>query len=218
MNRLAFETATDHCSVALQSNCETICREQYAPRAHAELVIPWTRELMAEAGIGWADIDSLAVSRGPGGFTSLRIGLSVVQGLALAQDLPVHAVSTLDVLVRAADPDCRQSHILALLDARMGEVYSAWFERREGRLQRIGPERVQSPDSLQAPGSGPWQAVGSGMAVYGEMVARVLGDGLAGSQPAAWPNARAVLALTRHTDPVPAWELEPSYVRDRVTG
>ncbi len=217
MNRLAVETATDFCSVALEVNGEVHVREEHAPRRHAELLVPWMRELLADGGIGFPDLDGVAVSRGPGGFTSLRIGLGVVQGVALAHELPVSPVSTLATLARSADPEGRARHVLAILDARMSEVYSAWFQAAAGGHELIGEEQVGSPSALVAPHPGPWLAAGSGMAVYGERIEQALGAALSHRRPDAWPDARSLLALADGVEPVAAWQLEPTYVRDRVT-
>ena len=82
MNLLAIETSTETCSVALAINGEVLEYYQHAPRQHAELLLPWVEQLFAEAGIGFGSLDAIAFSRGPGSFTSLRIGIGVVQGLA----------------------------------------------------------------------------------------------------------------------------------------
>ena len=218
MIRLGLETATDFCSVALDVDGEISVREQLAPRRHAELLIPWVRELLAERGIGFADLDALAVSRGPGGFTSLRIGLGVAQGIALANDLPIHPVSTLAVLARAADPDCQADHVLAMLDARMSEVYAGWFERRGDRHELVMPEIVIAPDRLEPPGDGPWLIAGSGWFAYDEILAQRLSGRVREARPDIWPDARSVLALAGEAEAVTAWRLEPRYVRDEVTG
>jgi tRNA threonylcarbamoyladenosine biosynthesis protein TsaB len=217
MNRLAVETATDFCSVALEMDGEVRVREKHAPRGHAELLVPWMRELLAEGGIGFSDLDGVAVSRGPGGFTSLRIGLGVVQGVALAHELPVYPVSALAALARAANPQAEAEHVLAILDARMSEVYSAWFRTVPGGYELIGEEQVDSPSALVAPHAGPWLAAGSGMAVYGEQIEQAVGDVLSVRCPNIWPDARSVLLLAETVEPVNAWQLEPTYVRDRVT-
>ncbi|QOC21890.1 tRNA (adenosine(37)-N6)-threonylcarbamoyltransferase complex dimerization subunit type 1 TsaB [Wenzhouxiangella sp. AB-CW3] len=218
MNLLAVESATDYCSVALQISDEVNSRQAHAPRRHAELLLPWVRDLLADAGLSHADLDGLVVSRGPGGFTSLRIGMGVVQGLALAHGLPIYPVSTLSATARAADPDLSAEFIAVLLDARMKEVYSAFYQRVDGRHERIGPEQVGPPARLTAPHDGPWLAAGSGLAVYPDEVERALGTQLGTRLPEVWPDARALLHLAAGVTPVPAWSLEPVYVRDRVTG
>jgi tRNA threonylcarbamoyladenosine biosynthesis protein TsaB len=217
MIRLGLETATDFCSVALDVDGQVTVREELAPRRHAELLIPWIRELLAEGGVGFGDLDALAVSRGPGGFTSLRIGLGVAQGIALAHGLPIHAVSTLAALARAADPEGRAEHVLAMLDARMSEVYAGFFESREGVHHPIGAEVVVPPAKLELPHDGPWLAAGSGLASYGTELEGVVAGRVSSRHPDIWPDARSVLALADTVDPVPAWELEPRYVRDDVT-
>ena len=94
MKLLAIETATETVSVALELNGEVHERYLHAPRQHAELLLPWVEELLAEAGVGFSVLDAIAFSRGPGSFTSLRIGIGVVQGLAWASDCPVIPVSS----------------------------------------------------------------------------------------------------------------------------
>jgi len=216
MIRLAVEAATDFCSVALAVDGDVCVREDLAPRRHAELLVPWIRELLAECGIGFSDLDALAVSRGPGGFTSLRIGLGVVQGIGLAHDLPIHAVSTLAALAHCADPGGHSSHVLALLDARMSEVYAACFETRDGARRLVGSESVGSPGLLTLPHDGPWLVAGSGLVSYAGELERVLAGKVSARRPEVWPNARSVLALADTVEPVPAWDLEPKYVRDDV--
>lgn len=218
MNILAIETATDFCSVALDAGGEIRVREQLAPRRHAELVVPWINELLAEAGLGWSGIDAFAVSRGPGGFTSLRIGLSLVQGMALVRDRPVHPVGTLEVLAAAAWSGEGEENVLALLDARMGEVYSGWYHCSSTGIVAVDRERVQPPGALSVPEPAAWIAAGSGLAAWPDEIASATGIDPAAGRPDVWPDARSLLGLAAGVEPVDAWRLEPIYVRDQVTG
>lgn len=221
MKRLAIETSTECCSVALQIGAEVIQRKNIEARSHAHLILPWSQALLAEAGLGFRDLDGLAVSRGPGGFTSLRIGLGIVQGLALARDLPVHPVSSLLTLAESADPDQRHSQLLALLDARMGQIYAAWYERRDGRRERLGPELLVDPDQLECPHPGPWLAVGPGASAFRDDLVAQLGDAVQMHSPTAdtiWPDARALLRLADTEPAVPGHRISPTYLRDQVTG
>ncbi len=221
MIRLAIESSTECCSVALGVDGEVRERQAVEPRAHAQRILPWARELLDEAEIGFANLDGLVVSRGPGGFTSLRIGLGIVQGLALAHDLPVHPVSSLDALAQAADPDRRITHLLALLDARMGEAYAAWFSVKDDQHVRIGDEVLLPPGQLQCPSPGTWQAVGPGTASFHEILEVTLGSSVefpSDDAPVIWPTARALLALADTTTAVPGHQITPTYLRDQVTG
>lgn len=204
------------CSVALGVDGAVLARRELTPRGHASRVVPWIGQLLAEAGLGYADLDRLAVGRGPGGFTSLRIGLGIIQGIALAHDLPVAPVSSLAALAHAAVPG--DGPILALIDARMGEVYAGWFDKHSAGLRELAPELVQDPRAIGLKGArGGWRLAGSGLAVAGEALRGRLGDAVVAWQPDAWPLAESVLALAADVEAVPAWRVEPNYLRDRVT-
>lgn len=104
MKLLAFETATEACSVALYLDGEIIERHEVAPRLHAEYALPWAEALLAEAGITRSQLDVIALSRGPGAFTGVRLAIAIAQGIALALDRPVVAVSTLQVIAASLPP------------------------------------------------------------------------------------------------------------------
>jgi tRNA threonylcarbamoyladenosine biosynthesis protein TsaB len=217
VNRLSIETATAACSVALTVDGRRSVRREFGSRVHARVLLPWVRELLAEAGIGYSALDDIAVDRGPGGFTSLRLGLGVAQGIALAHDLPVRPVSSLAALALAG---CRESdaRVLAVLDARMGEVYAGWFEIRHGLPVAAAQEWLGAPGELPLHFKPPFRAVGSGFAVHGGQLLRRLGIGSDAVEAGAEPTAEAVCTLAEAVAPVAAHELEPVYLRDRVTG
>ena len=102
MKLLAFETATEACSVALYLDGEVHERFDIAPRRHAELSLPWADALLAETGLARSQLDAIAVGRGPGAFTGVRLAIALAQGIALALDRPVVPVSTLAVLAAGA--------------------------------------------------------------------------------------------------------------------
>ncbi len=132
---LSIESATDRLSIALhEGEREILERDAEGERRHASTLMPLVAGALAEAGWSLASLDALALSIGPGSFTSLRIGLATAKGLALGRSLAAVGVSTLEVIAAAgaeAAPD--GSAVLALLDARRGEWYAgAW--RREALL------------------------------------------------------------------------------------
>ncbi len=215
---LAIESSTECCSVALRVGDDVLERSVIEPRAHARLILPWAEELLGEAGIRWSGLDGLVVSRGPGGFTSLRIGLGIVQGIALAHDLPVRPVSSLATLAASADPDYKAERLLALLDARMGEVYAAWYHSVSGQHKRIGEEQLLAPNRLVAPDLESWLAAGPGAAAYSQQITEALGQQITISEQRPWPQAAALLHLADSVAPVPGHQLTPIYLRDHVTG
>ncbi|MHB1991178.1 tRNA (adenosine(37)-N6)-threonylcarbamoyltransferase complex dimerization subunit type 1 TsaB [Metallibacterium scheffleri] len=217
---LALETATDQCSAALYRDGTVYARSLHAPRRHAELLLPLLDQLLAEAGVARSAIDAIAFGRGPGSFTGVRLALSVAQGLAFALDRPVLPVSTLAALALDAP---REAHdILAVLDARMGEVYVGAFRRvGDTALQTLGEETVGPAAALRVPAAGAWFGIGSGWGVYAEALRVRLGDaGLSGVDAAAQPQAASVARLAAPLfaagGGLPAAQALPVYLRDKV--
>lgn len=219
MRLLAIETSTEACSVAVMVDGAVRERFEIAPRRHAELVLPWAEALLAEAGVHRSGLDAIAVSRGPGAFTGVRLGISIAQGIALALDRPLVPVSTLAVLaVGGARED--GPPVLAAIDARMGEVYAAAFARDGAGLRAMSAEAVLPPDALEPPHPGPWAGVGTGFAAADGVLARRLGDRLASVDAAALPRAGdlarlAAVAMAAGGAVAPE-RVEPAYLRDNV--
>lgn len=216
MKLLAIETSTEACSVAVYVDGDVRERHELAPRRHTQLVLPWADELLAEAGLRKSQLDAIAVGRGPGAFTGVRLAIAIVQGLALALDRPVLPVSTLAVLAMQGPGD----DILAAIDARMGEVYLGTFRREaDGLVAATGDEVIVSPAQAILPAGGV-HGVGTGFgAEQGALVAR-LGGSLRGFDAAALPHAAdlarlAARAFTRG-EAIAADALEPAYLRDKV--
>ena len=134
---LLIETSTALCSTALaEDGVITAYRESSAPKAHASLTAVFVQEMLAERGITLADCDAVCVSKGPGSYTGLRVGVSTAKGLCFGADKPLLAVGTLDTLVAQAVTSLREAsatwqsdplHIIPMIDARRMEVYSAVF-------------------------------------------------------------------------------------------
>jgi tRNA threonylcarbamoyladenosine biosynthesis protein TsaB len=220
MNLLAIETSTEACSVALIHGEELLARSEIAPRRHTELVLPMADALLAEAGIGRHALDVIAVGRGPGAFTGVRLGVSLAQGMALALDLPVVTISSLAALALEA-PEEEDSAILAVIDARMGEIYVASYRRDDdGALIALDEERVCTADTLQLPDAAAWQVVGSGWATYGTILSQRLTGTLHSADGMRYPQASHVAELAARefrAGHAQAPELAlPVYLRDKV--
>ncbi|MBS0569940.1 MAG: tRNA (adenosine(37)-N6)-threonylcarbamoyltransferase complex dimerization subunit type 1 TsaB [Proteobacteria bacterium] len=219
MKLLAIETATEACSAALSIDGRIIERSEIAPRRHAELILPMIESLLAEAGISRVQLDGVAVGRGPGAFTGVRLAIAVAQGLALALDIPVVPVSSLAALAQDA-PDAGAS-ILAVIDARMGEVYAGAFRRiSDGLVEAIGEESVGQTNSLTLPQDPRWCVVGTGWDAYRDALAARLPAPPAFADSARYPQASAVarLALRQFAAGlgVPPEQALPVYLRDKV--
>lgn len=218
MNLLAIETATETCSVALAINGEVLEHYRHAPRQHAELLLPWVEQLLADAGIGFSSLDAVAFSRGPGSFTSLRIGIGVVQGLAWASDRPVIPVSSLAATAQTAFSEGINSALVAL-DARMNEVFTGTFEANNGGIMTlVGEEKVCSPQDVQLPVNSETHGIGIGFDRYEAL--KELSGQLAGTHVDIWPKASSVLTLAQawllSNEALPAEQAQPVYLRDNV--
>ena len=146
-NIILIETSTALCSVALAENGKiTAYRESSAPKAHASLTAVFIQEMLEERGLTLAECDAICVSKGPGSYTGLRVGVSTAKGLCFGAKKPLLAVGTLDTLVaqaleiagQAGNDDCTSTvipdligdprFIIPMIDARRMEVYAAVFE------------------------------------------------------------------------------------------
>lgn len=217
---LAVETSTEACSVALWVDGRMLERYEIAPRRHTELVLPWAGELLAEAGIARSQLDAIAVARGPGAFTGVRLAVALVQGMALALDRPVLPISTLAALAFQALPSAAGQPILAAIDARMGELYLGLFRADpERQLAALAEEWMATPARCTVT-SDRVVGIGTGFAAAGQALVAALGERLLRFDAAGLPRASSVLQLA-----VPAYErgeaiaadvLEPAYLRDNV--
>lgn len=229
MNILALETATEACSAALWLHSDNHCLERYqlAPRAHNLLILPMLDSLLAEAGLGFAQLDAIAYGCGPGSFTGVRMAVGVVQGLAFAADLPVIPVSTLAAMAWQSYLETGQNVAYPCIDARMGEVYWAAYhcEDTQSPLNILVDEQVVPATSVNLPGAHHgldlrgW-GIGSGYATYGHILSERLGFRLLGQMPDRFPEAGCVARLAaRIHNPdklLPSEQAMPVYLRHDV--
>lgn len=214
MKFLAFETATDVCSIALEMDDGILSEEFEAAQIHSKVLLPTAKAMLQKAGLDFAGLDGLVVGTGPGGFTSLRIGLASIQGLALAHDLPIYPVSS---LLNVASAVSGFDWVWAIMDARMGEVYTQLFEAGpEGRYRAYGDARVTHPASLELPiASGRLAVVGHGLSAYEDVFGELLARSDVTYDADVMPSA--VRALRLRGVAIRPWELSADYIRDQVT-
>lgn len=218
---LAIETSAESCSVALGGSNGVEQLFEHAPMRHAERLLPMIESLLGESGLRLSELDAIAFGRGPGSFTSLRIGIGVVQGLAWGAQLPVVPVSSLAAAAQAATESGKLSGaIVVALDARMNEVY--WSEFRlaaSGCVEPAGDEHVSSADHLLARlQHDDWHAVGNGFERFPQLADAAIRARSVHAD--TWPSARAVcrLAMENWSEQrgLPAAKAQPVYLRNDV--
>ena len=132
---LSLETATTNCSVALSNNGKTIAIKEDNDKgySHAERLHVYIDAVLKEAGVNAKDLDAIAVSKGPGSYTGLRIGVSAAKGLSYALEKPLISIPTLEALSQQVKND--DGVIVSMLDARRMEVYSAIYDYNNNEIR-----------------------------------------------------------------------------------
>lgn len=137
---LNIETSTKNCSVALSKNGETVLCKEIAEQgySHAEKLHVFIEEILKENQIAFSELKAIAVSKGPGSYTGLRIGVSAAKGLCYALNIPLISVDTVALLARQISVE--NGLIIPMIDARRMEVYSAVFDSRYSKIREVQAE------------------------------------------------------------------------------
>lgn len=219
MNLLALDTSTDTLSIAVQkggngSGAGLLERSAPGGAQSSTTLIPLIRELMGELGLSFDELDLIAFGRGPGSFTGLRTACSVAQGLAFGArkglGVPVLPVDSLLAVAEQARMEHGVDKVLAVLDARMDEVYAAAYRWDGGQWSSAGDYQLLAPQHvIVEPG---FTVAGNAQAAYGERLAP-------DAHVRALPTAGAMLRLAPQlaaSGTVSAKEALPLYIRDKV--
>jgi len=216
---LNIETATTVCSVALSDNEKLVAvREVNAGYTHAENITVFIDEVLKEAGLGPSDLDAVAVSRGPGSYTGLRIGVSAAKGLCYALDIPLIAVDTLAAMAQGMK-SAKDVLLCPMIDARRMEVYCAVYD---------GSGREREPVSAKIIDESSF----AGILEKNRVI--FFGDGAAKCKAVLGKNSHAVFVddihpSSKHMIPL-AWEkfsekefadlayFEPFYLKEFIAG
>jgi tRNA threonylcarbamoyladenosine biosynthesis protein TsaB len=213
---LAMETSGDICSVALWREAVIDEREMPAGQRQSGLLLDIVHDLLNACGEKLRNIDGIAFGSGPGSFTGLRIACGVTQGLAMGVDKPVVGIGTLLALAEASGAQ----RVVCCVDARMGEVYQAAYERNGAAWTEVQAAGVYGPAVVpHLPGAG-WHGCGNGFAVYRDLLQERYGAQLSSIDEAAHARAREVAILAAPVfgrgGGVCAEQAAPIYVRDKV--
>ena len=218
---LALDTATEACSVALLHQGNITFEDELSPRTHTQRILPMVDGLSKNAHLSLKEVDYLAFGRGPGSFTGVRVGVGVAQGLALGAELKVVPISNLTTMAEQAYQELGATEVIALIDARMNEVYFSQLVRTEnGWIEKV-KERVCSPEGALVQfqlDTDKITVVGTGWAAYPQFSEQNLP--LAISE-ITLPSAKYMLALAEQEiakgNVKSVDEIEPVYLRNEVT-
>ncbi len=212
---LAIETSSELASVALLIDDQVLWRESSGVQTHSVSILPMVQSVLSQAGITLAQCDAIGFGAGPGSFTGVRTACGVVQGLAFGTGLPVVQVMTLEAMAQACREMTGAADMLAILDARMGEVYWAQYRYTDG-WQTVVPPTLSAPSAVLPVGA--VVACGNGLSAYAaafdsQVLALEIVQGV-------MPHARQVVQLAAqafasgHT--VAAGDAQPFYLRNKV--
>jgi tRNA threonylcarbamoyladenosine biosynthesis protein TsaB len=215
---LAFDTATEHLSIAVAAQGRVWTHEAAGGAQASAILIPAILALLARADLRLSDLDAVAFGRGPGAFTGLRTACAVAQGLAYGAGKPVLPIDTLLAVAEDARGAADSLDVWVAMDARMDEVYAAHYRFEAGDWAVLDAPMLTTPDALNAR----WQTqpprcvAGSALAAFGDRLAA--GD--ARRVPDALPRAAAMLPLARalwaRGGAVASAHALPLYLRDKV--
>ena len=219
MQILAIDTSTEYLSLALWLDGRVLVRDVHAGQSHSQQILPTLRELLDEAKLDLDALDGIAFGAGPGSFTGLRIACGVTQGLAFGAGLPVVEVSTLQALAQQSGAN----KVIACLDARMGEIYYAAYEKKDNAWLECSAPALFKPEQAPTLQGNDWMGVGTGWLAYPEVLNQVYRDNLLelpkpehSSHPTATAIAEIALPVFKSGQAKAAHEVAPIYIRNKV--
>lgn len=212
MNLLAFDTSTDTLFIALQRGTALWQHQAVGGANSSATLLPSIQHGLQALGLQFTDLDAIVFGRGPGSFTGLRTACAIAQGLALGVSKPLLPVDTLLAVAEEAREQHGLTEVMAVLDARMSEVYHAGYRWAEGLWHATHALGLCAPEALQVPEG--LSVVGNAQAAYAERLAPQ-----AAHLPAL-PTATALLRLAPRLMAdghlVDASYALPLYIRDKV--
>jgi len=214
---LCLETASTNCSVALGVNGDVISvKEDFSSSfSHAERLHIFIRDILAENNLELSGLDAIAISKGPGSYTGLRIGVSAAKGLCYSLNLPLISVSTLTSIAHQVTDN---GFIVPMLDARRMEVYTAVFDENKNQIEKTTAKILEPTSYLDQLEKGKTIFIGSGVAKFTEICTHSNAVFI----PEKLPSAREMVHLANAKYQTGDFEdvayFEPYYLKDFMAG
>jgi tRNA threonylcarbamoyladenosine biosynthesis protein TsaB len=216
MKLLALDTSTEYLSLAILNQGQLVIHHQQAGAMASQLILPQIQHLLSKANLVLSELNGIAFGAGPGAFTGVRVAVGVAQGLAFGAKLPVIGLNTLNAVAEASG----ESKVIVCLDARMGEVYHAVYQKNGKQWIEIMAASVCKPESVPKIDGKEWVGVGSGWRVHESILSQQYQHQLDNVMPDILPTAEAIIALAKPQFEaglaVAANLAMPVYVRNRV--
>ncbi|MCU4666616.1 tRNA (adenosine(37)-N6)-threonylcarbamoyltransferase complex dimerization subunit type 1 TsaB [Bacillus paralicheniformis] len=216
MTILAIDTSNLTLGVALIKDGKVIAEHiSHLKKNHSVRAMPAIDELLKECGLKPSDLTQIAVAKGPGSYTGVRIGVTIAKTLAWSLNIPVKTVSSLEVL--AANGRFFQGLICPLFDARRGQVYTGLYQYRDGKLHGLEEDQnIMLEDWLKKLKAMDQQVlfIGSDTEIHQEMIEQILGEQAVISGPALQlprPSELALIGELKEAEPVHS--VVPNYIR-----
>lgn len=160
---LHLETATTNCSVSISKDSEMIVLKENnaASYSHSELLHVFIKEALKEASLSFSDLDAVAISKGPGSYTGLRIGVSAAKGICFSLDIPLISIPTLQSMANQVDLKPGEL-VIPVLDARRMEVYSCVYDYNYQEIRETRAEVINEESFVEYLGENKVYVMGSG--------------------------------------------------------
>ena len=215
---LCLETATTNCSVGIARNGKIVSLKEDNSKSysHAEKLHLFINEALEEAGITIADLDAIAISKGPGSYTGLRIGVSAAKGLCFSLDIPLISVPTLDLL--AYKLKGKTGIFISMLDARRMEVYSSVYDSKINQIRETKAEVLDEQSFIEYLEQSEVHFIGNGVAKFEDICTHTKAVFHKQKFPSAQEMAEIAELKYQKSDIEDVAYFEPYYLKDFIAG
>jgi len=215
---LCLETATTNCSVGIAINGKIVSLKEDNSKSysHAEKLHLFINEALEEAGITIADLDAIAISKGPGSYTGLRIGVSAAKGLCFSLDIPLISVPTLDLL--AYKLKGKTGIFISMLDARRMEVYSSVYDSKINQIRETKAEVLDEQSFIEYLEQSQVHFIGNGVAKFEDICTHTNAVFHKQKFPSAQEMAEIAELKYQKSDIEDVAYFEPYYLKDFIAG